>query len=189
MTSRWRRLRIGAGVVVAKALLEVVRTTRAMAIGSGDAIRPHGHARSGARRRRWSPSRCRARRGRARWRCGRRGARLLRGSNVHQRSPRYASNQAQKSIGEVGGGTSDVGQVRRTRNAPGCSSARQNVTARCAKSRHTPVPRRAAHRAPSCSESSCRTRTSAHRARSRRSLERAPQPGSVLAEPLPRFVG
>jgi hypothetical protein len=34
---------------------------------------------------------------------------LFRGSNVHHPLPRYASNHAQKSIGESGGGTSISG--------------------------------------------------------------------------------
>ena len=39
---------------------------------------------------------------------------LLRGSNVHQRSPRYTSIQAQKSIGEWGGGTPMSGRYPNT---------------------------------------------------------------------------
>jgi hypothetical protein len=64
---------------------------------------------------------------------------LLRGSNVHQRSPSQTSIQAAKSIGAGSGGTSMSGRYPKTYLA-GMFSARQNEIARWVKSRQTPRP-------------------------------------------------
>jgi hypothetical protein len=66
---------------------------------------------------------------------------LLRGSNVHHRSPSQTSIQAAKSIGAGSGGTSMSGRYPKTYLA-GMFSARQNEIARWVKSRQTPRPDR-----------------------------------------------
>src|SRR3977135_3575124 len=64
---------------------------------------------------------------------------LLRGSKVHQEPSKKTSIHAQKSMGSFGGTTPTSGRYPNVYRV-GMLSARQNVTARWAKSRHTPLP-------------------------------------------------